>query len=179
MKLPIGISTFSKIREDNYIYIDKTELALRIINNHSYVFLSRPRRFGKSLMLDTLKEIFEGNRELFEGLYIHDRYDFERYPVIKISFGGNLRSIESITERIKVILERCAKSLGVDCGHGNVDNMFEALIREAHEKYDKKVVVLIDEYDKPILDNIDNREMALNAREFLKGFYTILKENDA
>ncbi len=77
MKLPIGISTFSKIREDNYIYIDKTELALRIINNHSYVFLSRPRRFGKSLMLDTLKEIFEGNRELFEGLYIHDRYDFD------------------------------------------------------------------------------------------------------
>ena len=81
MKLPIGIQTFKKIREDDYIYIDKTKEAFEIINNYTYVFLSRPRRFGKSLFLDTLKNIFEGNKELFRGLYIYDKWDFN----IKIS----------------------------------------------------------------------------------------------
>ena len=80
MKLPIGISTFSEIRSDQYLYIDKTQFALRLITAHKYVFLSRPRRFGKSLFLDTLKEIFEGNRELFRGLHIADKYDFARIP---------------------------------------------------------------------------------------------------
>ena len=81
-KLPIGISTFQKIRSDNYIYIDKTKEALDLINEGTYYFLSRPRRFGKSLFLDTLKNIFEGNKELFENLYIYDKYDFKSYPLI-------------------------------------------------------------------------------------------------
>ncbi len=94
-KLPIGISTFSKIIEGDYIYIDKTKEAFDLISNHSYVFLSRPRRFGKSLFLDTLQEIFEGNKKLFEGLYIYDKWDWEEsYPVIKISFSGNRDTTE-------------------------------------------------------------------------------------
>jgi CRISPR/Cas system-associated endonuclease/helicase Cas3 len=84
MKLPIGIQTFREIREDNYIYVDKTKYALNLIENYKYVFLSRPRRFGKSLFLDTLRNIFEGNKEVFKGLYIYKNYDFQKYPVIKI-----------------------------------------------------------------------------------------------
>ncbi len=179
MKLPIGISTFQEIREGSYAYVDKTEFALRLIEGHKYVFLSRPRRFGKSLFLDTLKEIFEGNQGLFQGLYIHDRYKFEKFPVVKISFGGDLRNIEAITERIGVILDHCAKALQVSCGKASVANRFETLIRKAHERYGQKVVVLVDEYDKPILDNIHHIETATEARELLKAFYTIIKENDA
>ncbi|MCP4347153.1 MAG: AAA family ATPase, partial [Desulfobacterales bacterium] len=94
-KLPIGISTLSQIIEGDYAYIDKTQQALELIESYKYVFLSRPRRFGKSLFLDTLAEIFSGNKNLFNGLYIHDKYDFESYPVIRISFGGN-RSVEEL-----------------------------------------------------------------------------------
>ena len=109
MKLPIGISTFEKIRSDGHLYIDKTEFALRLIQEHEYVFLSRPRRFGKSLFLDTLKEIFEGNRELFTGLYIYDKYDFEQYPVIKISFGG----VRGVKGFYASVFYGCIASLGL------------------------------------------------------------------
>ncbi|MGB5686571.1 MAG: AAA family ATPase, partial [Candidatus Electrothrix sp.] len=88
MKLPIGISTLSQIIEDDYVYIDKTQEALELIESYKYAFLARPRRFGKSLFLDTLAEIFAGNKELFKGLYIHDRYTFDKYPIIRISFSG-------------------------------------------------------------------------------------------
>jgi len=94
-KLPIGIQTFKKIIEGNYIYIDKTKEVLEIIQNYQFVFLSRPRRFGKSLFLDTLKEAFEGNKELFKGLYIYNKYDFEKFPVIKIDWAGDFSSLES------------------------------------------------------------------------------------
>ena len=87
MKLPIGIQTFKEIIEREYIYVDKTEFALKLIENYKYVFLSRPRRFGKSLFLDTLYEIFNGNKELFKGLYIYDNYKFEKHPIIRISFN--------------------------------------------------------------------------------------------
>ena len=100
-KLPIGISTLKKIIEDDYLYIDKTKEAYELISNQKYAFLSRPRRFGKSLFLDTLKEIFEGNKKLFEGLYIEDKWDWtNRYPVIRISFSGDMRS----THRLKDVM---------------------------------------------------------------------------
>ncbi|HOK93073.1 MAG TPA: AAA family ATPase, partial [Spirochaetota bacterium] len=96
-KLPIGIQTFEKIRSDDYIYIDKTDIAFDIITNYNYVFLSRPRRFGKSLFLDTLRNIFEGKKELFKGLAIYDKWNWEEtYPVIKISFSGVLSTMEDI-----------------------------------------------------------------------------------
>ena len=96
-KLPIGIQTFSHIREDNYIYIDKTKEALDLITNYKYAFLSRPLRFGKSLFLDTLRNIFEGKKEYFKDLYIYDKWDWsKKYPVIKISWDGKLRDIEDL-----------------------------------------------------------------------------------
>jgi hypothetical protein len=99
-KLPIGIQTFSEIIEENYIYVDKTKYALDLIENYKYVFLSRPRRFGKSLFLDTLYEIFDANKELFKGLYIYDKYNFEKYPIIKIDWAGDFKTFESTKKQL-------------------------------------------------------------------------------
>ena len=106
MKLPIGIQTFSKIRKGNYLYVDKTKYALDLIENYEYVFLSRPRRFGKSLLLDTLRNIFEGNKEVFKGLYIYKNYDFQKYPVIEISWAGDFKSLESTKKVALKILKK-------------------------------------------------------------------------
>ncbi len=103
-KLPIGISTFSQIIKEDYLYIDKTEEAYELITNYKYSFLSRPRRFGKSLLVSTIEEIFEGNKRLFKGLYIYDKWDWEdKYPVIKISFSGDLRTPNKLKNRINDI----------------------------------------------------------------------------
>ncbi len=178
-KLPIGIQTFKEIRENNYIYIDKTQEALNLINSYKYSFLSRPRRFGKSLFLDTLKNIFEGNKELFKGLYIYDKYDFEKYPVIKISWGGNFKTLESTQNVAMEILKENQKRLGIVCENTQYDMCFRELIRKAYEKYNKPVVILIDEYDKPILDNIENPSRAVENGDFLRAIYVQMKENDA
>jgi len=178
-RLPIGISTFSKIIEENYLYIDKTKEAYELITNHSYAFLSRPRRFGKSLFVDTLQEIFEGNKKLFGGLYIEDKWDWnDKYPVIKISFGGS-RSTQELKRAILDILRYNQKKLSIKC-HTTEDYAlcFKQLIEESYDKYQKPVVILIDEYDKPILDNLDQREVAFECREILKRLYTQIKESD-
>ncbi len=178
-RLPIGISTFNKIIEGNYIYIDKTKEALDLITNHSYIFLSRPRRFGKSLFLDTLQEIFKGNKKLFKGLYIYDKWNWqESYPVIKISFSGNRDTIElknSIIDNLRDAQQR----LGMEC-YDDEDYAiyFSNVIKRAYEKYRKRVVILIDEYDKPILDNLDQIEVAKECREILKRLYTQIKNKD-
>jgi hypothetical protein len=178
-KLPIGIQTFEKIIDGDYLYIDKTDLALSLIESYQYVFLSRPRRFGKSLFLDTLHNIFEGNKELFKDLYIYDKYDFDSHPVIKISWGGNLNSIENITIVANEILKENQERLKVQCDNSDSAMCFRELIQKTYQKYNKPVVVLIDEYDKPILNNISNIEVANQMRMFLRGFYEQLKENDA
>ncbi len=178
MKLPIGISTFKEIRE-GYVYVDKTKYIMQLINNHKYAFLSRPRRFGKSLLCDTLKELFEGNKELFNGLYIFDKYDFKKYPVIKISFGG-IRGLDRLKRVLFFNLRENSKRLGVKCiEKEDAALCFSELIRAAAKKYKEKVVILIDEYDKPILDNIEDAKVAIEIREYLKEFYTEIKENDA
>jgi hypothetical protein len=177
-KLPIGISTFKDIRENNYVYIDKTKEALDLIESGKYYFLSRPRRFGKSLFLDTLKNIFEGKKELFEGLYIYDRYDFEPHPVIKLNFR-NVLSEEELFDSIFDMLEVNQERLKVKCkSTKDYAICFNDLIKKTYEKYNKKVVVLIDEYDKPILDNIEKPDIAYNIREILKRFYTEIKNSD-
>ena len=180
-KLPIGIQTFSEIINKDYLYIDKTSLALSLIDSYKYVFLSRPRRFGKSLFLDTLHNIFEGNKELFKGLDIYDKYAFEPHPVIKISWGGDeFSSLESMDIASKDQLRDNQKRLGIRCDTSLPPHLcLKHLIINAYEKYQKPVVVLIDEYDKPILNNISNIEMANEMRTFLRGFYEQLKENDA
>ncbi len=179
-KLPVGIYTLKKIVKGNYLYIDKTDIALDIIENNEYVFLSRPRRFGKSLFLDTLKNIFEANKELFKGLYIYDKYDWtKKYPVIKISFSGNIYSKEDLNRNLLHIMENIQKDLKITCKNQTDANIcFSELIRETSEKYKSQVVVLIDEYDKPILDNITKPENAQEIREGLRDFYTRIKDND-
>ncbi|SFV68228.1 hypothetical protein MNB_SM-5-880 [hydrothermal vent metagenome] len=180
-RLPIGIQTFREIRSKNLIYVDKTKEALSLVENGKYYFLSRPRRFGKSLFLDTLKNLFEGNKELFEGLYIYDKYNWdESYPIIKIDWSGDFKTLEKIEYRAFQIMKNNQESLGIECEfQTSASGCFEELIRKAFKKYNKPVVILIDEYDKPILDNINDTEMALKARDFLRGFYVMMKANDA
>ncbi len=181
--LPIGIQTFHQIRdkEENYIYIDKTYLALKLIKSGKYYFLSRPRRFGKSLFLDTLKDIFEGKKELFEGLYIYDKWDWERtYPVIKISFGaGVIEDRADLDKRIFNIIKANQEKLEIECE--DIDDSRECffqLIKLAYEKYKQKVVILIDEYDKPILDNVTDKKLSKKIRDRLKNIYSVIKDSD-
>jgi hypothetical protein len=180
-KLPIGIQTFDKIIEGNYCYVDKTEIAYNLIEGGSYYFLSRPRRFGKSLFLSTLRAIFEGKKDLFEGLYIYEKWNFEStYPVIAIDFGkGELTSKENIDETLRVKLLENAKRLGVEVLDTTILSLaFGSLIQAVQEKYNQKVVILIDEYDKPIIDNISDKEMAAVGRNALASFYSAIKSSD-
>ena len=176
-KLPLGIQTFSNIIDEaDYLYIDKTKDALDIVNDSKYLFLSRPRRFGKSLFLDTLRCIYEGREELFKGLYIYDKYDFsKKYPVIKIDFFGDLRTPESLKKTILSMLKGNQEQLGLHCEDIDFGSCFKELIEKAYKKYNQKVVVLIDEYDKAILDNLDQMEVAKANREIIKSLYTVLK----
>ena len=140
-KLPIGIQTFSKIIEENCYYVDKTEIALKLIQKGSYYFLSRPRRFGKSLFLDTLSEIFLGHKELFRGLYIYDKYDFKPYPIIRISFGSGDYSLDEnqAINEIKNILKDNIESLNINCKDiNNFKNCFKELIKKLTKHTTKK-----------------------------------------
>ena len=178
-KLPIGIHTFSEIIKDNYVYIDKTQEAYQLLNTYKYVFLSRPRRFGKSLFLTTLQTIFEGKKELFKGLYIYDKYDFEPYPVIRIHWGGDFTSEFNFQSEVLSALRWNAECLGVTLDKTlSLSAQFDFLIKETYKRYNKRVVILIDEYDKPILDNITNPAMRNYARDTLKGLYEHIKYND-
>ena len=181
-KLPIGIQTFKKIREGDYYYVDKTPLALRLINEGSHFFLSRPRRFGKSLFLDTLAELFEGNKPLFKGLAAYDQWDWEaKHPIIRISFGGGvLHSRERLDRRIMSLLRFNRELLGISC-HDEEDapGCLAELIRTAEKKFGRRVVILVDEYDKPILDNITEPEVAREMRDGLMDLYSVIKDSDA
>lgn len=180
-KLPIGIQTLSHIIQDGYVYVDKTAIAHRLITSGKYYFLSRPRRFGKSLFLDTLKEIFEGNKALFKGLFIEDQWDFsKKYPVIHLDFSVGLsKNTDELERNLRYSLQRAEIDLGLNCpNRKNSMECFGDLIRLAKEKYGKNVVILIDEYDKPILDNITRKEAAKEIRDEMKGFYSVIKGND-
>lgn len=179
-KLPIGIQTFSTIREDNYLYVDKTGIALDLIENGTYYFLSRPRRFGKSLLVSTLHALFEGRKELFTDLAAYERWDWNiQYPVIKLSFAGVARNVADMKQDIDDILKSNQKRLNVICDDtSNIGGCFRELIEKSYEKYQQKVVILVDEYDKLILDNLDQVEIAKEAREILKDLYTTIKDSD-
>ena len=179
-KLPIGISTLREILEEDYLYIDKTKIALELIESGKYYFLSRPRRFGKSLFLDTLRTIFEGDKEIFEGLYIYDKYEFVKHPIIRISFNsGDFKTKEGFEKRIFEILRMNQRELDLSCDKDlSVGGCLEDLIYNAYKKYNQRVVILIDEYDKPILDNIEEKQIARERREDLKNFYSVIKGSD-
>jgi hypothetical protein len=180
-KLPIGISTLQEIIEEDYLYVDKTDIAQLLIENGKYYFLSRPRRFGKSLFLDTLRTIFDAKEELFKDLHVgNNGYKFVKYPVIRISFNdGDFKSQESFNQTLYEVLKINQRDLEVTCDTDlSIIGCFRELIYQAYKKYNQKVVILIDEYDKPILDNIENPEEAKLRRETLKNFYTVIKGAD-
>ncbi len=180
-KLPIGIQTFAKIREADFYYVDKTGMAVDLIDSGSQYFLSRPRRFGKSLFLDTLKELFEGNRALFAGLAAEARWDWDKkYPVIRISFGaGVVRSLENLEQSLREQLDRLEEKFSLKAEYPDTHSRFKRLIARTAERSGKRVVVLVDEYDKPILDCITDTPLALQIREVLKDLYSVIKDSDA
>jgi len=180
-KLPIGIQTFSKIREDNYCYVDKTPLIESLLHSGSYFFLSRPRRFGKSLFLDTLKEAFSGNQELFKGLYLKDHWDWNVvYPVIKFDFGSGITKTSSeLDEVIHDKLNRIIRTENLEINSINLSEKFKDVILSLEKKYSNRVVILIDEYDKPILDNITDSIIAKQMRDGLRDLYSVIKTSDA
>ena len=179
-KLPLGIYTFSDIIKDANVYVDKTAIALDLLQSGRYYFLSRPRRFGKSLFLDTLKEVFNGNKELFKGLHIYNKWDFkDTSPVIKIDFAAGFQGpLERFDRKIRFALKEAERNLGIQIPNDDPAECLQELIWQAHEKHQKKVVILVDEYDKPILDNLLDKEKARSIRDAMKGFYAVIKQND-
>lgn len=181
-KLPIGIHTFRKLREEGCYYVDKTEYMYDLIGSGDHNFLSRPRRFGKSLFLDTLKELFEGNEELFKGLAIHDRWDWSNcHPVVLLSFGGgNFNSANGLESNLLNQLSEQERVHGVISGSKVTagPERLGNLIKILHERSGRRVVVLVDEYDKPVTDALNNESIAECNRDYLYRFFGVLKENE-
>jgi len=180
-KLPIGIQNFSEIRSEGYYYADKTAFCLKLAQQGKYYFLSRPRRFGKSLLIDTLGELFSGNKALFTGLYVEDKWDWSiQYPVVRISFGGGIiENKADLTNKIQEQLRINQEQLHIACQDQSTSVCFAELIRFAHEKIGQRVVILVDEYDKPILDNLLKPDVAKEIRDGLRNFYSVIKDCDA
>jgi hypothetical protein len=181
-KLPVGIQSIKKILSNNeYVYVDKTRFVKKLIDEGTpHYFLSRPRRFGKSLFLNTLEEVLSGNKELFKGLQIYESdYYWEKYPVIHLDFSKIAnRTSEQLEKAIKTQLEIIAKKNNVSIITNDVEVALDTLITELSEKTNSKVVVLIDEYDKPIIDRLDSLEIARTNKDILKGFFGVLKPLD-
>lgn len=179
-KLPIGIQSFSKLIEGDFLYVDKTkEIHQLITSGEGYYFLSRPRRFGKSLTLSALKEIFSGNKELFRGLWIYDKIQWTSHPVIHldiISISYNTSDV--LAQSLSNLLIKIGERNNIKLKSGYYKEQFGELIEKLHTSSNKKVVVLIDEYDKPIIDFIRDSERARANRDVLKSFYEVLKASD-
>ena len=173
--LPLGIASIKELLNENYLYIDKTMYYKKLIDEGKYFFLSRPRRFGKTLLISTLKEIFKGNKELFKNQWIYNNYKFEKFPVIHIDFNeinykeGILKFKKSLINKLILI----GKSYNVEIKNDSAKDIFVELI----EKLEKinKVVVLIDEYDKPMIEYINDLEKAERNKEFISNFYEAMK----
>jgi hypothetical protein len=179
-KYPIGLQDFREVITRGCVYVDKTMFVHKLLTTHKYYFLSRPRRFGKSLLISALDYLFRGQKELFEGLYIYDQWEFDEYPVIKISFANiGYREIP-LEEAVLKYLKSIAVSYKIEIDLDSASIAFRDLINQLYQKFDKKVVVLIDEYDKPLIDYLDkeNLHKATGNRAILKSFYSILKDAD-
>ncbi len=180
-RLPIGMQTFRELRERGCYYVDKTAYIERLAAAGKHYFLSRPRRFGKSLFLDTLKEIFEANEPLFRGLHIHDRWDWStRFPVLRLSFGGgSYKETGYVEASLMEQLAGIERRAGVLPEYATATGRLGALLEALHLQAGQPVVVLVDEYDKPILDALDAPAAAEANRDFLRGLYSVIKDNDA
>ena len=154
--LPLDTSSFRKIRLENKLYVDKTKWIYHLITEGTCYFLSRPRRFGKSLTINTLKELFRGNKELFEGLWIYNKWDFEPHPVIIFDFNSiDRETTEVLKEGLKFNLLDWAEYYEISLkAEQPLNKIFKDLLRILNKKYKKNVIILIDEYDKPILDHL-------------------------
>ena len=181
LKLPIGIQTFRKVREDGHYYVDKTPHILKLVEGGTHYFLSRPRRFGKSLLLDTVKELFECSRELFAGLHAERRWDWDApHPVLRISFGsGNFRAAGELEARTDEMLGALEREHGTGGGYATAGGRLGHIVEELHRRTGRRAVLLIDEYDKPILDALDDPDLARANRDYLRGLYSVVKDGDA
>jgi len=181
MRFPTSTPNFKSLRKNNFYYVDKTRYLYNLTEEENYFFLSRPRRFGKSLLVSTLHYLFEGEKELFKGLYIYDHWDdwSKKYPVIKISFGGKCRAPEFIEREIKDQLEIATEKAGLnisDYKGRSPSGYLRKLIYHCHKKTGHQVVLLIDEYDKSILDVLDDKKAAAANEECLRDFYSVIKD---
>ena len=183
MKYPIGIQSFDQLIEDGYVYIDKTDMVYSLVTEGKIYFLSRPRRFGKSLLVSTLKNYFLGRKELFKGLKIDSlEKDWNVYPVFHLDFNGTDYTVRGgLEKKIRYYLLSWAEeySLPERTKELGLGDLFAELIRVAHEQSGRRAVVLIDEYDKPILDVLDvDKNLEEEHRNTLKSFYSVFKSAD-
>ncbi|MEM9886643.1 MAG: AAA family ATPase [Bacteroidota bacterium] len=178
MRLPIGVQTFTEIRERDLLYIDKTESISKILRSGKYFFLSRPRRFGKSLLLSTMKSLYSCEKELFKDLWIYDNWNWQKkHPVLHISFSSIGYRELGLEVAINQELDDIARQIGVSFQKEGISQKFKSIIQTLSKK--EKVVVLIDEYDKPIIDYLEDLPQAKANRSILKTFYSVLKDSDA
>ena len=180
MKYPIGIQDFDKIINEGYTYVDKTELIYKLVHEGSYYFLSRPRRFGKSLLMSTLDAYFSGKRELFKNLAIEKlEEDWTAYPVLHLDLNtGKYNSKDSLTHALDDFLSRLEANYGTFHSEKTLELRFMGIIERIYHKTGKPVVILVDEYDKPLLQSINNKELQDDFRATLKAFYSVLKTQD-
>jgi len=179
-KYPIGIQTFREIVKEEYYYVDKTHFVEKLYNESKYFFLSRPRRFGKSLFISTMKEAFKGNREYFKGLYLENNWNWDvSHPVIHLSWGAGVhKSPEEFDITVENYLNDLCEEYPVELINKGIKGRLFEIIRKLSKRYGQRTVILIDEYDKPILDNIDNTDRAVEMRESLKNIYSVIKDAD-
>ena len=178
-KLGLGIQELSEFKRNELIYVDKTKVIHNLITTGKYYFLSRPRRFGKSLLVNTMEELFSGNKELFENTWIYDKWNFEdKYPVIKISFAKLDYEGLGLSSELNNILDTISKKYKIVLQNSSVKKKFIRLIERLGKE--KQVSILIDEYDKPIIDYLENKTMhkAVENRRVLKNFYSAIKDCD-
>lgn len=178
-RLPTGEQEFINIRHMNGLYVDKTFFAYQLLISNKYYFLSRPRRFGKSLFVNTLKEIFLGNKHLFEGLYIYDKIEWKTYPVIYLDFSSFDYRNAGLDNAIKIALKNVANRYEITLERETLGLQFKELIEKLHAKTGEQVVILVDEYDKPITEYLENGKKATEQRDILKSFYSIIKGTSA
>ena len=177
-RLPIGIQDFRTIREHDFYYVDKTPHVRKLVEEGRFYFLSRPRRFGKSLLLDTLRSLFEGHEELFRGLDIHEHWDWTiTHPVVRLSFDGKYNEPQDLERSILNQLRLIEHAAGLDPARavGTGPERLQAVLYHLHQAKGQQVVVLVDEYDKPILDVLHDPDLATANRDYLRGFYGIIK----
>lgn len=180
MKYPIGIQDFEKLRTNGYSYVDKSRFVYKLATEGEYYFLSRPRRFGKSLFLSTLEAYFQGKKELFKGLAIYDlETDWKKYPIFHIDLNtANFREKDSLYMVLNDYLTTWESKYGTRESEATLALRFKGVIARAAEKEGCSVVILIDEYDKPILQTLRDPELQAEHREQLKAFYSVLKTQD-